>query len=67
MALHLPFNFQLIFTGWNAADIARIVQEYEAALPKQGTPNWVLGNHDQKRIATRVGALGAADWRQCFF
>ena len=57
--VHLPFNFQLIFTGWNAADIARTMQEYEAALPKQGTPNWVIGNHDQKRIASRVGALGA--------
>ena len=26
---------------------------------KGGSPNWVLGNHDQKRIATRVGAAGA--------
>jgi len=56
---HLPFNFQLVFAEWSAADIARIVQEYEAALPKQGTPNWVLGNHDQKRIASRIGAFGA--------
>jgi alpha-glucosidase len=56
---HLPFNFQLIFAAWNAAQIARIVAEYEAALPEGGWPNWVLGNHDQKRIATRVGAAGA--------
>ena len=56
---HLPFNFQLIFAPWNAAGIAKIVEEYEAALPKNATPNWVLGNHDQKRIATRVGASGA--------
>jgi alpha-glucosidase len=56
---HLPFNFQLIFAAWNAGEIARIVAEYEAAMPKGGTPNWVLGNHDQKRIATRVGAAGA--------
>ncbi|MGD9740435.1 MAG: alpha-amylase family glycosyl hydrolase, partial [Bauldia sp.] len=27
----------------------------EAALPPRGWPNWVLGNHDQKRIASRVG------------
>ena len=57
--VHLPFNFQLIFAPWNAAAIAAIVEEYEAALPRDGTPNWVLGNHDQKRIATRVGASGA--------
>jgi alpha-glucosidase len=53
---HLPFNFQLIFTAWKAREIARVVEEYEAALPEGGWPNWVLGNHDQKRIATRVGA-----------
>ncbi len=53
---HLPFNFQLIFAAWNARSIADIVQEYETALPDGGWPNWVLSNHDQKRIATRVGA-----------
>jgi alpha-glucosidase len=56
---HLPFNFQLIFAPWNAPGVAQIVEAYEAALPKNATPNWVLGNHDQKRIATRVGASGA--------
>jgi alpha-glucosidase len=30
---HLPFNFQLIFAVWNAAEVARIVAEYEAAMP----------------------------------
>jgi alpha-glucosidase len=52
---HLPFNFQLLSTAWNARDIARLIEEYEAALPAGGWPNWVLGNHDQKRIAARVG------------
>ena len=53
---HLPFNFQLIQTAWNAPAIARLVEEYEEALPPGGWPNWVLGNHDQPRIAARVGA-----------
>jgi len=56
---HLPFNFQLIFATWTAAEIKRITEEYEAALPNGAAPSWVLGNHDQKRIATRVGASGA--------
>ena len=56
---HLPFNFQLIFAPWTAQAISRIVAQYEAALPARGWPNWVLGNHDQKRIATRVGIAGA--------
>ncbi len=56
---HLPFNFQLIFAAWSAPAIARLVDEYEAALPADGWPNWVLGNHDQRRIATRVGQAQA--------
>ncbi|MET7246321.1 alpha-amylase family glycosyl hydrolase [Methylobacterium sp. EM32] len=52
---HLPFNFQLIQTPWHAEAVARLIAEYEAALPDGGWPNWVLGNHDQPRIAARVG------------
>ncbi|MDY0884631.1 alpha-amylase family glycosyl hydrolase [Dongia soli] len=52
---HLPFNFQLINAQWNAPTLASLIAEYEAALPPGGWPNWVLGNHDQKRIAARVG------------
>jgi alpha-glucosidase len=52
---HLPFNFQLIQTPWTAQAVAGLVAEYEAALPPGGWPNWVLGNHDQPRIAARVG------------
>jgi alpha-glucosidase len=55
----LPFNFQLISAAWNASAIAQIVDDYEAALPAGGWPNWVLGNHDQKRIASRVGLAAA--------
>jgi alpha-glucosidase len=53
---HLPFNFQLILAPWDARHIAQLIDEYEAALPEGGWPNWVLGNHDQHRIASRVGA-----------
>ena len=56
---HLPFNFQLILTAWDARDIDRLIREYEAALPAGGWPNWVLGNHDKHRIASRVGPAQA--------
>jgi alpha-glucosidase len=56
---HLPFNFQLILTAWNARAIDRLIREYEAALPPAGWPNWVLGNHDNHRIASRVGPAQA--------
>ena len=53
--VHLPFNFQLLQLPWNAGTIAGAVNRYEAALPPYGWPNWVLGNHDVSRIASRVG------------
>ena len=56
---NLPFNFQMIFAPWNARAIAQMIEEYERALPKGGWPNWVLGNHDQARIAARIGAAQA--------
>ena len=56
---HLPFNFQLIRLPWNAREIAAAVERYEALLPSYGWPNWVLGNHDKSRVATRVGAAQA--------
>ena len=40
---------------WNARTIATLIDAYEAALPAGGWPNWVLGNHDRARIASRVG------------
>src|SRR5262249_5391482 len=36
-----------------------IIREYEAALPKGAWPNWVLGNHDKSRLATRIGETQA--------
>jgi alpha-glucosidase len=53
--VHLPFNFQLLQSQWNARSIAALIDQYEHALPPGGWPNWVLGNHDNPRIASRVG------------
>lgn len=52
---HLPFNFQLILLPWDARKIEAAINEYEGSLPPEGWPNWVLGNHDNSRIATRLG------------
>ncbi len=56
---HLPFNFQLIAMNWQAQAVRQAVDAYESALPPGAWPNWVLGNHDRARIATRVGAAQA--------
>src|SRR5215204_5553989 len=53
--LHLPFNFTLLNTPWHADSISKLIDEYESALPAGGWPNWVLGNHDRPRIASRIG------------
>jgi alpha-glucosidase len=51
----LPFNFHLIATPWNPTAVAALIDAYEAALPLGAWPNWVLGNHDRSRVASRLG------------
>ena len=58
--VHLPFNFQLVDAPWNAPALRAMIAEYEAALPSpESWPNWVLGNHDRPRIASRIGEAQA--------
>ncbi len=59
LGAQMPFNFHLIQTQWQAELIADLIRRYEAALPAGAWPNWVLGNHDQKRLASRIGAAQA--------
>ena len=51
----MPFNFLLINAKWTAPVIAGIIRTYNGALPPSAWPNWVLSNHDQSRIDTRIG------------
>ncbi len=53
--VHLPYNFQLIASEWDAAPLRDLIASYLASLPAHGWPNWVLGNHDSPRIAGRIG------------
>ncbi|MDB5394730.1 MAG: alpha amylase, catalytic region [Rhodospirillales bacterium] len=53
--VHLPFNFTLLTASWRAEVLADLIREYNEALPPGGWPNWVLGNHDRPRIASRIG------------
>jgi alpha-glucosidase len=56
---HLPFNFTLITLPWESNTIAAAIDEYEGALPVDAWPNWVMGNHDQPRIPSRIGEMQA--------
>ncbi len=53
--LHMPFGFHLLHARWQSDNVRRIVDTVEGNLPEGAWPNWVLGNHDEPRIATRVG------------
>jgi len=53
--LHLPFNFGLLGIEWDAASVRELVVEMERVIPPGGWPNYVLGNHDEPRIASRIG------------
>jgi len=61
--VHMPHNFALArlddgtdpLEAWSADGIRTIVEGYEAVLPPGAWPNWLLGDHDFPRIATRLG------------
>ena len=53
--LHMPFNFALLRPPWEARAFRAVVDGLEAALPEGAWPNYVLGNHDETRPATRYG------------
>jgi alpha-glucosidase len=59
MGANLPFNFLLLQSAWTPQAVAQIISEYMTSLPLGAWPNWVLGNHDNPRIATRVGVAQA--------
>jgi len=60
--LHMPLNFALLGVAWQAQAVRQVVDSLEAVLPAParttppgGWPNYVLGNHDEARLATRYG------------
>lgn len=57
--MHMPFNFSLLKADWTAAGVRRTVDELEHALPEGAWPNFVLGNHDEDRLASRIGPAQA--------
>ncbi|XP_062132335.1 maltase 2-like isoform X2 [Drosophila sulfurigaster albostrigata] len=56
---HLPFNFNFI-TNVNgesdARDFVYNVEKWLVYMPRGHAANWVMGNHDNPRVATRFGA-----------
>lgn len=57
--LHMPFNFNLMRAPWEPQALRQVVDQLEAALPEGAWPNYVLGNHDEPRLASRYGRKNA--------
>lgn len=56
---HIPFNFLLmgnVNKEADARDIAISIQTWLTYMPRHQSANWVMGNHDNPRIASRLGA-----------
>lgn len=54
----IPFNFELMSNvkkASTAADFAKYVKLWLDAKPANKRSNWVLGNHDNNRIGSRLG------------
>ncbi|MFZ4826713.1 MAG: alpha-amylase family glycosyl hydrolase [Phototrophicaceae bacterium] len=56
--LHLPFNFRPLMMTRDqtptATELMAYITEYDRTLGENNTPNWVFGNHDTARLASRV-------------
>ncbi|XP_067013714.2 maltase A1 [Anabrus simplex] len=55
---HFPFNFLLITElrkGFTAQNVEDVINQWMDNMPPGGWPNWVVGNHDNKRVASRFG------------
>lgn len=57
--LHMPFNFHLMACDWDASSLRVLIEALLWHVPVGGWTNWTLGNHDEKRLATRLGAENA--------
>uniref|UniRef100_A0A2S2PDA4 Maltase 2 n=1 Tax=Schizaphis graminum TaxID=13262 RepID=A0A2S2PDA4_SCHGA len=58
LGAHMPFNFGLIERlndSSNAAKFNDAVNSWLDVMPDGKCANWVIGNHDQPRVATRFG------------
>jgi len=57
--LHLPLNFALLDSPWNAISLQGAIDAYFNAIPDAAWPDWVIGGHDKHRIASKLGQAQA--------
>ena len=53
---HFPFNFLLLGNSeWTGTNVSDLIELWLDNMPQGAWPNWVLGNHDNARIASKAG------------
>ena len=57
--LHLPLNFALLDSEWNAISLQATIDAYFKAIPKGTWPDFVIGGHDKHRVASKIGQAQA--------
>lgn len=51
----IPYNFMGTVLPWDSGEFRAAISAYFDALPEGASPNFVFGNHDVHRLATRFG------------
>jgi alpha-glucosidase len=57
--LHLPLNFALLDSQWDAISLQGTIEAYLNAIPDKAWPDWVIGGHDKHRVASKLGQAQA--------
>jgi alpha-glucosidase len=57
--LHLPLNFALLDSAWDAVSLQATIDAYYNAVPDKAWPDWVIGGHDKHRVASHLGQAQA--------
>jgi alpha-glucosidase len=57
--LHLPLNFALLDSQWDAISLQGTIEAYLNAIPDKAWPDWVVGGHDKHRVASKLGQAQA--------
>jgi alpha-glucosidase len=53
------FNFSLITQPWKASVHKKMIDDFDRQLGPDHLPSYVLGNHDNQRLASRIGRAQA--------
>lgn len=57
--LSAPFNFEGIYLPWNVHSFRTFIDAFQADMQPSYMPIYTLGNHDESRVASRIGKPAA--------